>query len=401
MSRFQKILLLGFLLLLAAMVYMEASKPQPVNWFPSYLKSDKIPLGTNVLYQLMKDFFKEELEEVDLPPFEFIKQEAKSGSYFFVNNEVAFDDTELDSLLDWTSKGNTLFVSANFFGKNLLDTLNLKMNTAVLITQLETEPLVKLVNEKIPNSKTFHIEKDSHVRYFSEIDTLRHTVMGISDVYSETKEIDDPKVNFIRVPMEKGTVYLHSQPEVFSNFFLLGEGNADYVAALLSYVNTGETILWDNYYKSGKPIDVSPLRILMANKYFKWAYYFVLIGVLLFVIFEGKRKQRSIPIVKPLANKSYEYAQTIAGLYMDKKAYHAIAQKQIALFLEYIRTKLRVPTENQDKRFYAMVSERSGNTLEKTIELFALIDKTMKQDKTTKTELMALYKEIDRFKEGG
>ena len=138
--------------------------------------------------------------------------------------------------------------------------------------------------------------------------------------------------------------------------------------------------------------------MLLANKYFKWAYYFVLIGMLLFVIFEGKRKQRSIPIVKPLTNKSYEYAQTIAGLYVDKKEYHTIAKKQIVQFLEHIRTKLRVPTENMDRQFYRTVAERSGNTLENTTDLFTLIAKINAQNTTTKAELIMLYKEIEQFK---
>lgn len=398
MHRSQKILLLGFLLVLAALVYLEASRPQPVNWFPSYHKTDKIPLGTFVLHKLMKDSFKPNFEEVSLPPFEFLKQKNNSGSYFFVNDVISYDQTEMDSLFDWISKGNTLFISANYFGQKLLDTLNLEMATDVLASQIETEPIVTLVNENISGNKIHHIKKDLDVRYFSKIDTVSHTVMGISGIYFGSKKIDAPKVNFIRVPIQKGTVFLHSQPEVFSNFFLLSDGNAIYTAALLSYLNTGEALFWDNYYKSGKPIDISPLRMLLANKHFKWAYYFILIGMLLFVIFEGKRKQRSIPIVKPLSNKSYEYAQTIAGLYVDKKEYHAIAKKQIVQFMEYIRTKLRVPTENLDRQFYGTVAERSGNTLEDTTDLFTLIEKTNAQNNTTKAELIMLYKKIEQFK---
>src|SRR5690554_5034748 len=109
MHRSQKLLLLGFLLVLAALVYLEASKPQPVNWFPSYHKTDKIPLGTFILHKLMKDSFKPKFEEVSLPPFEFLKQKNNSGSYFFVNDVISYDQTEMDSLFDWTSKGNTLF----------------------------------------------------------------------------------------------------------------------------------------------------------------------------------------------------------------------------------------------------------------------------------------------------
>ncbi|SDX58562.1 DUF4350 domain-containing protein [Aequorivita viscosa] len=398
MSRSQKIVLFGFLLMLAALVYVEATKPQPINWFPSYFKADKIPLGTFVLHNLMEDSFKERFKEVDLPPFEFLQQAGLNGTYVFINDELAFDKTELDSLFNWASKGNNVFISANYLNEKLLDTFNLKMATQVSISKISTEPLVQLTNKSIASGKTFHIKKDFNVRYFSKIDTVSHTVLGVSGIYVNSDKIDKPQVNFIKVPMEKGNVFLHTQPEVFSNFFLLSGANADYTSALVSYLNDGKTLYWDNYYKSGKHINISPMRVLLNNKYFKWAYHFVLFGVLLFIIFEGKRKQRSIPIIKPLTNKTYEYTKTIAGMYLDKNEYHAIAQKQIVLFLEYIRTKLRLPTEHLNDRFYKTVAERSGNTIENTVALFTLIEKINTQNNTTKEELIKLYERIKSFK---
>lgn len=384
--------------MLAGLVYLEATKPMPVNWFPSYDKADKIPLGTFVLHKLMKDAFLNNFEETDLPPFEFLQNPNLSGNYLFINDGLDFDKTELDSLFYWTSKGNNVFISANYIGEKLLDTLNLEMDTDVNVSSINTEPLVKLVNTNLPNGKTFHIKRNLPVRYFSKIDTLSQTVLGVGGIHDKSLKIEKPRINFIKAAVGKGSVFLHSQPEVFSNFFLLEGENIAYTSALLAYLNNGTPLYWDNYYKSGKHIDISPLRVLLNNKYFKWAYYFVLIGILLFIIFEGKRKQRSIPIVKPLTNKTYEYTQTIAGMYLEKDEYHAIAQKQITLFLEFIRTKLRLPTENLNQRFYKAVAERSGNSLDDTIKLFTLIEKIHSQNDTAKDELMKLYREIAEFK---
>ncbi len=397
MPRTQKILFFAFLLVLAGLVYLEATRPQPLNWFPSYYKADKIPLGTFVIHSLLEDFFKDNFEETDIPPFEFLQNTIRKGNYLFINDIVDFDKTELDSLLTWTSGGNNVFISANYFGEKLLDTLNLKMNTVVSISSIGTEPLVKLVNPNLPSERIYHIQQDLPIRYFSRIDTVTQTVLGISGLYKNSMEIEDPHINFLRTPMGQGNIFLHSQPEVFSNFFLVEEGNPTYTAAVLSYLNNGNTLFWDNYYKSGKPVNISPLGVLLENRNFKWAYYFVLLGVLLFVIFEGKRKQRSIPIVEPLANRTYEYTKTIAGLYLEKKEYKAIAHKQILLFLEYIRTQLKLPTENVNERFYKALAEHSGNTLEDTTELFQLIGKISEQDKISRDELAQLYRSINTF----
>lgn len=397
MHKSQKTILLVFLLLLVGLVYLEATKPQPVNWFPSYDKADKIPLGTFVLHKLMVTSFYEHFEETNQPPFEILKKQSLQGNYLFINNDIEFDKTELDSLLTWTAKGNTLFISANYFGENLLDTLQLKMKTVVNTSGIVTEPLIQLANKSL-SDKTFHIEKDLEVRYFSKIDTLSQTVLGFSGIYGDALKTETSHINFIKAPLEKGTIFLHSQPEVFSNYFLLTKSNAEYTSALLSYINTGETVYWDNYYKSGKHINISPLRVLLNNKYFKWAYYFVLFGILLFIVFEGKRKQRSIPIVTPLTNKSYEYTKTIAGMYLENKEYHPIAQKQILLFLEYIRTKLRLPTDKMNERFYKAVAARSGNTLEDTQELFTFIEKLNSQDYIEQEDVLKLHQKIHRFK---
>ena len=387
--------------MLAGLVYMEATKPQPVNWFPSYDKADKIPLGTFVLHNLMKDYFKDNFVETIQPPYIFLKDENVSGNYLFINDNLDFDRTELDSIFVWASKGNNVFISANNFGEKLLDTFKLKMQKEVHISRLITEPLVKLVNPKISTGETFHIDQDLPIRYFSKIDTLSQTVLGVSGVYINSKKIQEPRINFIKIPLEKGSIFLHSQPEIFSNYFLLSGNNSDYTTSVLSYLNNGKILYWDNYYKTGKHVNISPLYVLLNNKYFKWAYYFVLIGILLFIIFEGKRKQRSIPIVKPLTNKTYEYTQTISGMYLDKNEYQSIAQKQIVLFLEYLRTKLRLPTEQLDEKFLRAAAERSGNTLEETSELFALIKKINNQVNTPKEELMTLHQKISKFKNAG
>ena len=387
--------------MLAGLVYMEATKPQPVNWFPSYDKADKIPLGTFVLHNLMKDYFKDNFVETIQPPYIFLKDENVSGNYLFINDNLDFDRTELDSIFVWASKGNNVFISANNFGEKLLDTFKLKMQKEVHISRLITEPLVKLVNPKISTGETFHIDQDLPIRYFSKIDTLSQTVLGVSGVYINSKKIQEPRINFIKIPLEKGSIFLHSQPEIFSNYFLLSGNNSDYTTSVLSYLNNGKILYWDNYYKTGKHVNISPLYVLLNNKYFKWAYYFVLIGILLFIIFEGKRKQRSIPIVKPLTNKTYEYTQTISGMYLDKNEYQSIAQKQIVLFLEYLRTKLRLPTEQLDEKLLIAAAERSGNTLEETSELFALIKKINNQVNTPKEELMTLHQKISKFKNAG
>lgn len=403
MTRLQKILLFGFLLVLAGMVYLQATQKQPVNWFPSYHKTDKIPLGTYVLYSLLQDAFGKNMIEENSPPFEVLKDSTLKGTYFFINDEISLEQAELDRLYKWAEKGNTIFISANYFSGPLLDTLKLEMNTAIFLENIDSKPMLNLVNKKLKSRQPFLIDRNFPVRYFKKIDTLSQTVLGISQPFRDTLKIIKPNINYLKIPIGKGTIYLHSQPEAFSNFFLLMDDGAEYVGNALSYVNNGKTFMWDNYYKSGKPINLSPLKILFGNKYLKWAYYFVLIGALLFIIFEGKRKQRSVLVVIPLKNKTYDYTRTISGMYLDKKQNDEIARKQIALFFEYIRIRLRIPTdelknEGYNSRFINAVASRSGNTVEDTRNLFSSIENIQMKTAISQEELKKLYQNIKEFK---
>jgi len=399
MSKLQKILLGVFIVLLGLMVYAEATKRPPVNWFPSYSQLDKIPLGTFVLHDMLQESLGNRFADVQKPPFEQLKDSTFQGTYLFVNDRIDFDEIERNALLDWVKQGNTVFIAANTIGNKLKDTLQLVIRNEVLLDRMSTEPMLNLTNRTLKADSVYHIKRDLSVRFFEEIDTLTHTVLGVTQAYQDTLQISNPLINFIKAPVGKGTFYLHTQPEVFSNYFLLEhKKNPSYTENILSYINNENPVYWDTHYKSGKRINVSPLHVILNSKYLKWAYYIVLIGALLFVLFEGKRKQRSIPIVTPLTNKTYEYTQTISGMYIDKKEYHEIAKKQIALFFEYVRTQLRVPTQHMNKRFFTAVAARSGNTIEDTQQLFTFMEKVQNQHTTSEAELVKLYDQISTYK---
>ncbi len=398
MSKLQKITLIFFLIVIGALVYVEATKPPPLNWFPSYNKLDKVPLGNFIIYDHLKSHFKEKLVDSNIPPFINLMDNKPEGTYLFINNALFFDDEELNSLLDWTNNGNTLFLSANRYSRNLLDTLGIEIRAFLLIDRFSTEPQINLVNNNLKADVPYHIPQDLSIPYFSKIDTLSHIVLGIAQPFENDNIMDKARPNFLKIPFGNGAIFLYNQPEIFSNYFLVNPKNTSLTENVLSYINTGETIYWDNYYKTGRRFDVSPLKILLSTKSLKWAYYFVLIGVLLFVIFEGKRKQRPLPIIPKLNNKTYEYTQTIASIYLDKKDNREIATKMIAGFLEHIRLKLRVQTEHINKRFFEEVASRSNHTQEEVMALFSDIKTIQNRKEITNLELEDFYNKIHNFK---
>lgn len=390
------------LFLFAVLIYLESTEKDPVNWFPSYAKSDKIPYGTYVLYNSFKESLGgDQIQDVNRPPYEFLadSSDAIQGTYFFINNFISFDDAESDRMLDWVAQGNTLFVASASVGDRILDTLHLDTESYYDLDNLQRKPLFELSNPSLKRENAYYIDLEIGASSFHEIDTLETVILGEFDLSKDdTLHLEDPKVHFISQTFGKGKILLHLMPEAFTNYAMLRNDNYKYVEGVLKYLPTDGTIYWDNHYNNGKTIQTSPLYVFLKNRYMKWAYYMLIIGVLLWVFFEGKRKQRAIPIVKPLPNKTIEFTETIAGMYLEKKDHTSIAYHQINYFFEYARSEYQVNTGKRDITFMEKVSLKSGNTKDQTVQLFEYIDGILNTGSVSQEQLLRLNKLIEAFK---
>lgn len=395
MSKSFKLLFGGFLILVLFLTYLEATQPEPVNWNPSYMESDKIALGSYVLFDSWTKSTNANIEKVSIPPFEFLEEE-RTGTYFFLNDNVVFDKSELKKILNWVSEGNTLFISAGYIGNNLLDTLKIKATTFSEMDNFISRPGLNFVHPVLKSDKDYKFTYDIESLYFNEIDTSQNVVLGTSGFAENPSE--ERKINFLKTEFGEGEIILHSNPQALANYFLLTEDNFHYAEGVLAYINSEENIFWDNYYKSGKTYTSSPLYILLGNKALKWAYYFALIGSILFIIFEGKRKQRAIPVVEPLKNQTYEYSKTVADLYLEQKEFKALAKKSITHFYDYIRTRFRIDTTSETDNFYSELAEKSTKSIAETKAVFNMFQKISGKTEITKQELQDLNAAIQSFK---
>ncbi|MCF6279296.1 MAG: DUF4350 domain-containing protein [Flavobacteriaceae bacterium] len=394
MDKKAKIYLGLFLFLVLAIIYYEYSKPKPINWFPSYIKKHKIPYGTYVLRNELSTLLNtDEIEDVKIPPYIFLEDSTKTGTYIFIDAAVNFDDAEFMRLLKFVARGNDVFMSTH---GAIIDTLNLETES-LLTSNLDEKVFFKMANKKL-SSTEFSFDRGFRNQVFTKIDTLKSTVLGKTGYIDKNGERTEEGINFIKYSHGKGSLYFHTFPELFTNYYLLKDNNNKHTAAVLSYIDNEKPIYWDEYYKTGKTKIGSPMHYLLNNLSLKWAYYTVLIGILFFVLFEGKRKQRYIPIVTPLKNQTLAFTRTIANMYYEKSKHKDIAEHKINYLLDFIRMKLRIPTNKIDKTFYKYVASRSGNSIENIEKLFKYCDEIHLKNTVTKEELLILNTLIEDFK---
>jgi uncharacterized protein DUF4350 len=387
------------LVTIAILMLFQYNKPKEVNWFPSFVAQHKIPYGTYVLNDLMHKRHPENLQQINTPPFELLQKDSTlRGTYFFVNNNVSFGEAELNGLLDWTANGNTLFIVSNEFEEQLKDTLH--FDTAGLYADLGGEQKQRhtLTHPNLKPKESYAFSKDPYATYFSKIDTLNTKIVGTVDYYSQDGSEQKENFNVIKQPFGGGEIILSTFPKAFTNYFILKGNNRDYTAGLLSNIDGSKNIYMDNHYKSGKSFYTSPMYIFLNIKEFKWAYYIVLIGTLFYVIFEGKRKQRAIPVVVPLKNQTMAFTRTIADMYFEKGEQKSIADHKIDYFLEFIRSHFHISTLKRNETFYRNLASRSNHALEEVKELFSYMEKLKIRTVVTDADLKRLNTLIEKFK---
>lgn len=398
MSKKGKIYILLTALVILSIVVAEMTKPKPINWFPSYTLHHKIPFGAYVFNEQLSRI-SDDVVRVDCPPFEYLKQNDIKGTYLFFNNGVQFGKEELKSLLNWTANGNTLIVSSIDFEEKLLDTLHLNTSAISTLNNFNNEYQVQLTNTGLDYKTTYPFDKAQTFYHFNKIDTLKTKVVGLIDKYQNGEEvIKDTLVNIIKQPFGDGQIILSTFPQAFTNYFILNKPNQNYTAGLLSYIDFNKPVYVDMHYKSGKTFYTSPMYLFLNTTSLKWAYYLALIGALIYVIFEGKRKQRAIPIVKPLTNQTVDFTRTIANMYYESSKHKDIAQHKIQHFLEYIRNTMHLLTSDINDSFIKNLAARSNNTAADTKELFKFIDDIQHKTALAAIELERLNKKIEHFK---
>ncbi|WP_405576785.1 DUF4350 domain-containing protein [Winogradskyella sp. Asnod2-B02-A] len=379
------------------MMIAEITKPKALNWRNSYSAADKIPLGCFVLFNELDTFSEGDVLVSEKSIYEYLKAEefSEPKSLIFVNDRINLGKEESETLMKFVEDGNTVFISSTYFYGNVLDTLNVSVQRQYTnIYRKEADNKFTSPSLQANNRIYKDVIENS---FFESIDTLRTTVLGTLTTKNED-EIEETHPNLIKVEVgdNNGQFILHTNPFAFTNYHLLDE-KEDYAATVLSYMPK-QQIIWDNNYKSGRKVITSPLRYILENTALKWAFYISMFGLILFVIFRGKRTQRIIPVIKKLDNATVDFTKTIGELYYQYGDYTNIINKKIEYFLEFVRTHYYLETNQFNSGFIDKLAAKSSNTKEDTKTLVDYIVFLKSKTNHTEQELIELNKKIEHFK---
>lgn len=382
MSKTLKIYIAILVFILALVLIADHDQPKPIDWRPTYSVNDKIPYGLYVFDKEIKGIFKSKVERIStMTPYEYLDSKYDEdtlvenykikGTFINISETNAIDEQSIKEIFYFVSHGNSAFLSMKNFPSYLLDSLKIDVNSDF---QGASNTQVWLANKKMKAQKyTF---PETIEDYFSRIDTANTVVLGYQGKLFD-KKIVNQHVNYIKVPYRQGYFYLHTQPVAFTNYNLLKDKNYQYAESVLSYLPKGD-IFWYTKGQNNESISESPLRYIFSQPGLKWAWLFFLIGMLIFIIFNAKRKQRIVPILKPLPNLTVDFTKTIGNLYYQEGDHQNLIDKKIIYFLEKIRNEYLIDTTKLDDSFIQKLHHKTGKNVTDIQELVYLINEHRK-----------------------
>lgn len=376
----------------------------------TYDRYDKKPFGAFVAYNHAKLLFGDPYIETILDPFDeaWIKMtkydRARPSLYLLVTKNLMVTPAEAAAMLSYVKEGNDLFISADYIDDALLDKLEVQIERDSEFVKeangIMQQTSVKAVSQA--DSNTFNYYYYPFLNHFVGFDPDYTRVLGVNEAGQP-----DYIVRFIK----KGRIYLHAGPRSFSNYFLLKDNNHAYLEKVLSYLRTDlDNIYWDAYYQkktyrrksesdsaTGGDDEFSSFNVIMKNPSLRAAFWLTLTALILYVLFNIKRKQRVIKEIPPLANNSVVFTETVGRLYLQKKDNKNIAEKMITYFYEYIRNKYFLNTGKVNDELIVSLSGKSGMDINETRELFAMIKNIHAKPDVNDTELLSLNHRIQNF----
>ncbi len=389
-------------LLFGVVVFFESHQPQPLDWGLYFSNRAETPFGDYLLYENLDALFpNQRVKSVRSRIRNVVKnQEAGMSNYIFINEFFEPDSLDAVYLINFVEHGGNVFIAANTFDGYFGDYFSLETENFYEESDYdfgadrdEYESVGTWQSGQL-NFEDGNLRADSNYIYKTNITNYYFKSFSAGVNVLGRDEFDNP--NFIHVKSGNGAFFISCLPRAFTNYFIADENNHEYVFKALSYLPVGG-VYWDEYYKHERDPSASALRFIMDKEALRWAFLTLMASIIIFMFFSAKRRQRIIPVIKPLRNTSVEFVGIISRLYYQRFDHGNIAKKKILYFMEHIRSHYQVRTNVINEEFVKKISQRSNIDTDKIWDLFKYLETTRSNAAVSQKELLLLNQKIEKF----
>lgn len=379
-------------------------------------------------------------------------------NYFFLGGNAYFDSTEFHALFEFAERGNTVFIATPELPQLFYDECDSRFiwlggsewteskNASSEVHYYENEyefgfkgptgsenkwwsyikrefddddyedeedPEEALVEDFFPENfendttvdqeEVLAVDPDTIVETEEEIDYEEWVDFEQLGGFQSDNGKDTVFGNFFVADVGKGTVFLHCNPIMFSNYYMTKEDGFLYANEVLSFLDN-RPVIWDNYhqiyhYEDGDyPRQTNtPLRFIFQHPSLKYAWLTLVGSALLFLIFRSKREQRVIPIIPPVENTSMAFARSLGVLYHQATSGRFLAIELMRMFDNFNRRQYRYNRNRKNPESAAEIAKKSRVKQELLDEIITLERQTIYNPTSKISQVFVLYNRLEEF----
>lgn len=405
---------LGVVVITAIVILVIMMRNQPARhfWLPHYNDKGivkKEPYGLYYFRQLITNrrgsgrtvTIKKPVAEL------FRKGQPERGLYLFAGDKPYYTDKDASALIRYAEEGNRVLLIVNDLPEQFLRKLGLvneEPRDVFIIKSSDT------INATLPFADPGHQYRfwfqmsDSTLPFSWRFLNLHEFSRGVlKDRINGLTNGDD--VHFYEVDVGRGKIMIHTNPILFTNYFLITEEGYRYASKVFSFLNEDEDIYYDRgSHSPGTDFSLhdpgtkgSWIGFVLRSPGLRWAWYLLLLLAMLFILFRSRRRQRAIPVVEPNENSVMEYIQTLGQIYFKHKNHRQIALQQHQLFMHHLAVRLKLRVNQPNELLIQDITAKTGVPEERVAALFDQATEISRRKSITAKELLGWYESLHYF----
>ena len=309
---------------LVLLFILEMQLPKNFSWTPTFRHTDKQPFGSCLFDSLLSSTMPKGYTVTD------------SSLY------------EVNAIFSMANNGSHVMLVAHGVGDFMCNRLGIRMwgygNSFDLQNFVkynkERESFEWVSEENGYKPRRFMVFKPLITRKFNfETDSLDNVIRPCLDQQATLRH-DAVSATFRQ---GKGYITFCSLPLLFTNYGIVDQDNATFSLRLLTLMKDLPVVRTEAYCpQTSDEVQQSPLRYAISQPPLRWALYTLMVGALLFLIFEGRRRQRVIPIEKAPENHSLEFIHLVGSLYYHSRERRSLVVRKWTYFAEELRRNIHL-----------------------------------------------------------
>lgn len=395
-------IIIFIILILLGVIVVSGTKfrPRKMDERITLKQKDKIPYGTAATKALLPGLFPEsEISYDSKSPghWENIIPTSYNQAVILVCDYFNADKNELYQLLQFIQSGNYVFIIAKSFSEDAEQYFGFSYSNPglnIFTTQRDDSLTTRLESPPFSSQQTFVYPGANYSSWFYALDTARTVVWGRDEAN---------RVNFIQMKRGIGSIFIHSAPLAFSNYFVLHKKNTGFFESVFSVIPPGVSrVVWNEYYltkpnRPGRQSEPGWLSVLFRYPPFKWGLLTIMATLLLMVLLGMRRRQQMIPVYQKPRNESLDFVKTMGRLYHDRRDHQNLAKKMSVYFLDHVRTRYKLPTQELDENFSRLLQYKSGFPPEQVNEIVSFTSYLQNDAPVSESQLTRYHKLLELF----